>query len=76
MSKVLPAFAKDWMRQWRNAAVALEEVKRNELQALTESDSARIFVGLCRNVKFPERATSGLVEQQRIFARHWKPKAQ
>jgi hypothetical protein len=75
MAEAIPVFAKDWMQQWRNAAVALEEVKRQELQALTESDSARIFIGLCRGVEFPKRVTSGLVDQQRIFSRHWKLKA-
>ncbi len=63
-----------WMSQWRNAAIELEKVKREELQALTDERAFEISNMLLRMGPFPGcgRACSqdsGLVEQQRIFGR-------
>jgi hypothetical protein len=63
-----------WMQQWRNAAIALRNVKRQELGRMTEEDvlnacdllleDAISFYRSPKTVK-----NSGLVEQQRLFAR-------
>jgi hypothetical protein len=61
-----------WMKQWRAAAVALREVKREELRAMTDEDAVAAFNALdLPPHDFPRAADrmdgSGLVEQQRIF---------
>lgn len=57
--------------QWRSAAVALEGVRRNELRGLTDEEAlvaADALLSLVALAPVDERLT-GLVEQQRIFAR-------
>ena len=63
------------MEQWRAAAHALAQVRRDELAAMREEDSA---AAACAIMEFPcpercgereEDAASGLVIQQAIFAR-------
>ena len=59
------------MLQWRSAAVALEGVRRNELRGLTDEEAlvaADALLSLVALAPAKERPT-GLVEQQRIFAR-------
>jgi len=61
-----------WMKQWRAAAVALRNVKREELRAMTDEDAVAAFNALdLPPHDFPRSADrmdgSGLVEQQRIF---------
>lgn len=57
--------------QWRRAAPALAEVRREELRRLTDEEAvaaAEVLLDLVRHL--PSRqGVSGLVEQQRIFAR-------
>lgn len=60
---------RQWMTQWRRAAIALEEVRLKELQA---ADLARIASDLeeacLEAVRSAEPSvTSGLVEQQRVL---------
>lgn len=62
------------MQQWKAAAVAVAEQKRTELQALTEADAAWIVLHVLPEPDYaafatPEHAYSGLVEQQRYFAK-------
>jgi hypothetical protein len=69
-----PEEQRAWMNQWRNAAIALWDVKRRELRAMTDEDvlnacdllleDAISFYRSPKTVK-----NSGLVEQQRLFAR-------
>jgi len=62
-----------WMEQWRNAAVALEETKRQELMALTEEEAWRkteALLSLPKPWRRPDREC-GLVEQQAWFHR-WR----
>jgi hypothetical protein len=71
---VTPEDQRRWMDAWRLAAVALEEVKREELQAMTEEEACAASDMLLSMGPFPESGrarseTSGLVEQQRIFMR-------
>jgi hypothetical protein len=60
-----------WMAQWREAAIMLDEVKREELANLTERDARRQIKNVLelpdgwRNPNKP----CGLVEQQAIFQR-------
>lgn len=60
-----------YMAQWRAAAVALEQVKMDELRAMTAAEAAKASQDLLSLGPFPlpeaRRLTSGFVEQQRIF---------
>jgi hypothetical protein len=61
-----------WMKQWRAAAIALRQVKREELRAMRNEDAVAAFNALdLPPHDFPRAADrmadSGLVEQQRIF---------
>jgi len=69
-----PEEQKKWMAQWRLAEVALLEVKREELHALTDEDAIFAFNSLDMPPEMiyraPDRAESrGFVEQQRIFGK-------
>lgn len=62
------------MAQWRSAEAGLLEVKREELQALTDEEAVASFNALDMPpepvYRFPDREQSlGFVEQQRIFGR-------
>lgn len=63
----LPAFAPQWMAQWRIAAARLELLRSETLRALTQRDAARIFALLDPPRPYELRSSSGLVEQQRWF---------
>lgn len=57
---------------WKRRAVALEEVRKSELRALTEEEAGRIFLSMDFDPETiwisPERSTAaGMVEQQRLF---------
>ena len=61
-----------WMKQWRMAEVALRQIKREELRAMTDEDAVVAFNALDLPPRDFPRATdrmdgSGLAEQQRIF---------
>jgi hypothetical protein len=67
-----PTEQRAWLTQWRGAELALKQVKREELAALTDERAREISRMLLGAVKFPRPAkdgpeTSGLVEQQRLF---------
>ncbi len=69
-----PEEQKRWMAQWREAEVALLEVKRAELRALTDEDAQAVCDVLLANadefyIRPQMKTSSGLVEQQRIFMR-------
>ena len=63
------------VRQWRTANAEMDRMRTEELRAMSEQDSARIFDmldsgDLSEVWRRPERlASSGMVEQQRIFMR-------
>ena len=55
---------------WQRAHDALEAERQSKLRRLSERDSAQCFARLLRlSTPYPLRDGSGLVEQQRIFAR-------
>jgi hypothetical protein len=57
--------------QWRRAGPALAQVRRDELRGLTDAEAlaaAEELLDLIRLIP-PPTGGSGLVEQQRLFAR-------
>lgn len=69
-----PEEQRKWMNQWREAAAALRQVKREELRAMTDEDAVAAFNALDMPPdlvwRSPERENSeGLIEQQRIFSK-------
>lgn len=67
-----PEEQKKWMQQWRAAEVALLEVKREELHAMTDEEAIFSFNALDMPPEMiyraPDRLHSlGFIEQQRIF---------
>ncbi|HEY2030553.1 MAG TPA: hypothetical protein VGH20_15240 [Myxococcales bacterium] len=72
MAERQPHFAQQWLRQWQNAAVELEKIRRDELRALSDADALLAIdalLSLPAAVPDDRWKTSGLVEQQRRFAR-------
>lgn len=64
-----------WVNRWRDAGPRLEAIRRRELREL---DGYAAIARLCGDADYhtPPRApkpTSGLVEQQRLFARLRRP---
>lgn len=59
--------------QWQSAATALAAVRRAEVASLTDEEALLATLDLLdaldRLPPMPPRATSGLVQQQRLFAR-------
>jgi hypothetical protein len=66
--------AQAWLRQWREATVAVAQVEARELRELDEATalamSEAVLSAAPREEMTAERRhTSGFVEQQRLFAR-------
>ena len=66
-----------WVQNWIELGPVLEAIKHRELEAMTDADVRAhvnaLFTG-CNPADFPPKLDSGLVEQQRWFARaHPKP---
>lgn len=62
---------KRWADTWERAGGELSALRRRELQAMTDDDIRRAIADLFSGPlppDLPARATSGLVEQQRLFA--------
>lgn len=65
-----------WAATWESAGRALEALRRRELQAMSDDDVRRAIADLFVDTVWPDlpaRATCGLVEQQRLFARLRRP---
>ena len=65
------ALGRRWARTWQEAGPRLEAIRRQELKAV---DSYRAISLLCGPTTYDEgprapKPTSGLLEQQRLFAR-------
>jgi hypothetical protein len=60
---------RQWVRQWRETAIFLEEVKRDELANMTASQAWRSTDRLLALARYYRRRlrTSGLVKQQALF---------
>jgi hypothetical protein len=67
---------RNWVETWTRAGFELDAIRRGELEALTDDDIRRIVQNLM-SVRLPPdlpmRLDSGLVEQQRWFARLREP---
>ncbi len=80
MSISQPAWARQWLAQWRGAGEALAAERKRSLASL-RGDRAAEAVGLVLDLstKVPasprRRATSGLVQQQALFLRALHRKA-
>jgi hypothetical protein len=61
--------AQEFVERWRKAGPELEKIRREELRALTDAEGQKLFGSLLEFASLhpQKRATSGLVEQQRIF---------
>ncbi len=65
------AHARHWVKTWRDAGPRLEAIRRQELRELDAYHAIALLCGPA-DYSVPPRApqaTSGLVEQQRLFAR-------
>lgn len=65
------ANARRWVKTWQDAGPRLEAIRRSELRALNVYDAIAMLCGAA-DYTVPPRApkpSSGLVEQQRLFAR-------
>jgi hypothetical protein len=66
-----PEEQRQWMRQWREAAIYMDEVKRDELANMTDEEGWRAieqiqsFRGGWRN----PAAVCGSIEQQALFSK-------
>ena len=65
----LPEFASEWLSQRRIGFARLEQLRQEELRAMTETEAARVFAQLDPPQPYELRPSSGLVEQQRWFER-------
>lgn len=63
------ALAEEYVARWRQAGPQLQEVRDADIRAAKTSEAMRIFRGSATWAvrHLPERAESGLVEQQRWF---------
>ncbi len=67
---------KRWVQTWATAGEALDALRRRELAAMTDDDARRAIADLFTDAVMFDllpRATSGLVEQQRLFSRLRNP---
>jgi hypothetical protein len=65
------ALGRRWVKTWREATPRLEAIRRRELREL---DAFAAISRLCgaadyRVAPYAPRSTSGLIEQQRLFAK-------
>jgi hypothetical protein len=66
-----PEEQRQWMQQWRETAIFLDEMRRYELSQLTPEQAmrdARIVLSIPVGWRNPD-AVCGLIEQQAIFHR-------
>lgn len=68
---VSDADVRRWAETWERAGRELALIRRRELEAMTDEDVRRAIADLFSGAEtsgLPPRTTSGLVEQQRLFA--------
>lgn len=74
------ALMKRWVDQWKVTGPELERIKKEELRAMTDEEALRrvqrVMNSRARHASEGVRAgeSSGLIEQQRIFARACPPR--
>jgi hypothetical protein len=63
---------KRWAETWKSAGRELARIRREELARMTDDDVRQAIADLFSGAPPPDlkpRTTSGLVEQQRLFAK-------
>lgn len=65
----LPSFAATWLSQCRLGYERLAQLRMEELRNMTEIEAGRVFAQLDPPRPYLLRSSSGLVEQQRLFAK-------
>jgi hypothetical protein len=68
---ITPEEQRQWMQQWREAAIFLDEVKRYELANMTDEESWRT-IEILQSIKGGWRdpnVVCGLIEQQALFSK-------
>jgi len=70
----LPVFAAAWLRQREQGAGAVARVEEHELRSLDDAEALRLADALLsaapiEQMTVDRKATSGFVEQQRLFMR-------
>jgi hypothetical protein len=75
METLLPEFARAWYRQRSQGDIAVAAIERDELRRLDDATALKhseaLLAAVPRDAMAERRATSGIVEQQRLFAR-WR----
>jgi hypothetical protein len=66
-----PEEMRQWMAQWREAAIYMDEVKREELANMTDEEGWRAIESIqsIRDGWHNPEAVCGLIEQQALFAK-------
>jgi hypothetical protein len=66
-----PEEMRQWMAQWREAAIYMDEVKRDELANMTDEEGWRAIESIqsIRDGWRNPAAVCGLIEQQALFAK-------
>ncbi|HTA30550.1 MAG TPA: hypothetical protein VK731_08685 [Candidatus Cybelea sp.] len=66
-----PEEQRQWMQQWREAAIYMDEVKRDELANMTDEDGWRAIESIqsVGNGWRNPAAVCGLIEQQALFVK-------
>jgi len=66
-----PEEMRQWMAQWREAAIYMDEVKREELANMTDEEGWRAIESIqsIRDGWRNPEAVCGLIEQQALFAK-------
>jgi hypothetical protein len=69
------ALGRRWAKIWQEAAPRLEAIRRQELRELDAFTAISLLCGPADYQEGPRapKSTSGMVEQQRLFARVRKP---
>lgn len=64
-----PEELRRWMKHWRNAAIVLEEMKRHELQTLSEEEAWREIEAIqsAPEIWRDPETPPGLIAQQALF---------
>ncbi len=64
------ALAKKWLETWKRAGPELERIRREEIRKTDTPTAVALLAGAFESARFmglPQRPSSGLVEQQRLF---------
>ena len=64
-----PAYAKQWMAQWRYAAQELPQIRDRELRELTDQRAMAAAIALEPVRPYPLRNRSGMVAMQQWFSK-------